>query len=393
MERTASGDARHSAAGEAARQSDFAQWDQNSDGDIDLDELFAVLSAKLGFTREQARQVMAAIDTDGDGMLSAPEFAAWQAQLQTSPPAPPAGAGTAAAAGAGPQLELVEPPVAIAGTSSMSRQTSTSENEPPALDTTPRPDLLTVDLTSEASAGIIDVLKRMFLVADKNGDGLVDEQEFQATLAVLVESNFAKMEKFVRSCERLVGPPPPPGGAAGGGAGSAAGGAAAAAAAAAGGGGGGGGASAGGGGPVAAALAANPAAAAYDFAFEHIKCPVCRDVLHNPVSLVPCLHNRCAACCSAAFSRRQNKCVECRAPIESVRRNHGLLNLVTAYLAQHPERRRPADEIAKMDAETTITADVLRVSSRDGAAAAAGAPPPRAASAVAGGQAGGGGSL
>ena len=74
--------------------------------------------------------------------------------------------------------------------------------------------------------------------------------------------------------------------------------------------------------PAAASTAA-PAAAAPatpDFTAEHVQCAICRDVLHKPVSLVPCLHNFCAACCSDALQAGNRRCVICRDPI-TVRAN------------------------------------------------------------------------
>ena len=154
MERTASGQARATAAGAEAASSEFSEFDQNEDGEVDLDELFRVFSARLGFTREQSRQVMAAIDTDGDGRLSAAEFAAWQAEQGAAADLMPS-----RNIGTGPSQPQLELQVTADGdnlgepTSSMSRQTSTSELEPVTLDTTPRPDIGTaVDLSSEASS-------------------------------------------------------------------------------------------------------------------------------------------------------------------------------------------------------------------------------------------------
>ena len=42
--------------------------------------------------------------------------------------------------------------------------------------------------------------------------------------------------------------------------------------------------------------------------------------LHKPVSLVPCLHNFCAACCSDALQSGSRTCAICRDPIKEIRR-------------------------------------------------------------------------
>ena len=54
----------------------------------------------------------------------------------------------------------------------------------------------------------------------------------------------------------------------------------------------------------------------------------------------------------------------CRTQISEIRRNHDLSNLVEAFLEAHPEKRRSAEEIAEMDARTTITTESLRVSKK-----------------------------
>ena len=99
---------------------------------------------------------------------------------------------------------------------------------------------------------------------------------------------------------------------------------------------------------------------------------ICQEILYKCVSVVPCLHNFCSACCSDCL-KRSSECPICRTQISEVRRNHDLSNLIDAFLDAHPERKRSAEELAEMDARSTISTESLRVSKKraapDGGAA------------------------
>lgn len=56
-------------------------------------------------------------------------------------------------------------------------------------------------------------------------------------------------------------------------------------------------------------------------------------------SLQPCMHVFCAACYSG-WMERSSLCPTCRCPVERIRKNHILNNLVEAYLIQHPGLHR-----------------------------------------------------
>ncbi|MGH0176552.1 UNVERIFIED_CONTAM: hypothetical protein FKN15_072960, partial [Acipenser sinensis] len=68
---------------------------------------------------------------------------------------------------------------------------------------------------------------------------------------------------------------------------------------------------------------------------ESLTCIICQDLLHDCVSLQPCMHTFCAACYSD-WMERSSFCPTCRCPVERIRKNHILNNLVEAYLQQHP---------------------------------------------------------
>uniref|UniRef100_A0A8C2PN94 E3 ubiquitin-protein ligase CHFR n=1 Tax=Cyprinus carpio TaxID=7962 RepID=A0A8C2PN94_CYPCA len=92
---------------------------------------------------------------------------------------------------------------------------------------------------------------------------------------------------------------------------------------------------------------------------ESLACIVCQDLLHDCVSLQPCMHTFCAACYSG-WMERSSLCPTCRCPVERIRKNHILNNLVEAYLLQHPEKCRSEEELRSMDARNKITQDMLQ---------------------------------
>ncbi|XP_029619167.1 E3 ubiquitin-protein ligase CHFR isoform X1 [Salmo trutta] len=92
---------------------------------------------------------------------------------------------------------------------------------------------------------------------------------------------------------------------------------------------------------------------------ESLTCIICQDLLHDCVSLQPCMHTFCAACYSG-WMERSSLCPTCRCPVERIRKNHILNNLVEAYLIQHPEKCRSEEDLKSMDSQNKITRDMLQ---------------------------------
>ncbi|KAM3868186.1 E3 ubiquitin-protein ligase CHFR [Diretmus argenteus] len=92
---------------------------------------------------------------------------------------------------------------------------------------------------------------------------------------------------------------------------------------------------------------------------ESLTCIICQDLLHDCVSLQPCMHTFCAACYSG-WMERSSLCPTCRCPVERIRKNHILNNLVEAYLTQHPEKCRSEEDLKSMDSRNKITQDMLQ---------------------------------
>ncbi|NXH12180.1 CHFR ligase, partial [Bucco capensis] len=98
---------------------------------------------------------------------------------------------------------------------------------------------------------------------------------------------------------------------------------------------------------------------------ETLTCIICQELLHDCVSLQPCMHTFCAACYSG-WMERSSLCPTCRCPVERICKNHILNNLVEAYLIQHPGKAlrvykcRNEDDVRSMDARNKITQDMLQ---------------------------------
>uniref|UniRef100_A0A1A8MXW7 E3 ubiquitin-protein ligase CHFR n=1 Tax=Nothobranchius pienaari TaxID=704102 RepID=A0A1A8MXW7_9TELE len=92
---------------------------------------------------------------------------------------------------------------------------------------------------------------------------------------------------------------------------------------------------------------------------ESLTCVICQDLLHDCISLQPCMHVFCAACYSG-WMERSSLCPTCRCPVERICKNHILNNLVEAYLIQHPEKCRSKEDLSSMDSRNKITQDMLQ---------------------------------
>uniref|UniRef100_A0A8C9PE73 E3 ubiquitin-protein ligase CHFR n=1 Tax=Spermophilus dauricus TaxID=99837 RepID=A0A8C9PE73_SPEDA len=92
---------------------------------------------------------------------------------------------------------------------------------------------------------------------------------------------------------------------------------------------------------------------------ETLTCIICQDLLHDCVSLQPCMHTFCAACYSG-WMECSSLCPPCRCPVERICKNHILNNLVEAYLIQHPDKSRSEEDMRSMDARNKITQDMLQ---------------------------------
>ncbi|XP_043967448.1 E3 ubiquitin-protein ligase CHFR isoform X2 [Gambusia affinis] len=92
---------------------------------------------------------------------------------------------------------------------------------------------------------------------------------------------------------------------------------------------------------------------------ESLTCVICQDLLHDCISLQPCMHVFCAACYSG-WMERSSLCPTCRCPVERICKNRILNDLVEAYLIQHPEKSRSEEDLKRMNSHNKITQDMLQ---------------------------------
>lgn len=91
---------------------------------------------------------------------------------------------------------------------------------------------------------------------------------------------------------------------------------------------------------------------------ENLQCMICQEIMHDCISLQPCLHSFCSGCYSDWMSRSQ-ECPSCRKKVERINKNHIVNNLIEAYLKEHPSKRRPKEDIEDLNKKNKITHDML----------------------------------
>ncbi|XP_033126726.1 E3 ubiquitin-protein ligase CHFR-like [Anneissia japonica] len=91
---------------------------------------------------------------------------------------------------------------------------------------------------------------------------------------------------------------------------------------------------------------------------ETLLCSICYEILHNAVSLQPCMHTFCAACYSSWMIHSKD-CPSCRVKVNRISYNHIVKNLVEVYLKKHPHKQRSEEEIKELDAKNQLTNDML----------------------------------
>ena len=87
---------------------------------------------------------------------------------------------------------------------------------------------------------------------------------------------------------------------------------------------------------------------------ERMECVLCHEIMHEPTTLVPCLHSFCGAC----VKKRQNPlCPLCRGRVENESRNIYLADIIEHFLRAHPDRRSPAKVTADLERDLLAALD------------------------------------
>ncbi|XP_041347959.1 E3 ubiquitin-protein ligase CHFR-like isoform X2 [Gigantopelta aegis] len=91
---------------------------------------------------------------------------------------------------------------------------------------------------------------------------------------------------------------------------------------------------------------------------ESLMCIICQEILHDCISLQPCMHSFCAGCYSD-WMAKSNQCPSCRLKVDRINKNHIVSNLVEAFLKEHPDKKRPEEDIKELEKKNKITRDML----------------------------------
>ncbi|XP_033748053.1 E3 ubiquitin-protein ligase CHFR-like isoform X2 [Pecten maximus] len=91
---------------------------------------------------------------------------------------------------------------------------------------------------------------------------------------------------------------------------------------------------------------------------EALICTICQELLHDCISLQPCMHSFCAGCYSD-WMDKSNECPTCRMKVERINKNHIVNNLMEAYLKENPSKKRDEEDIKELDAKNKISRDML----------------------------------
>eukprot|EP00047_Mylnosiga_fluctuans_P005824 m.242957 g.242957 ORF g.242957 m.242957 type:complete len:493 (+) comp14130_c0_seq1:37-1515(+) len=107
-------------------------------------------------------------------------------------------------------------------------------------------------------------------------------------------------------------------------------------------------------------LTADGISAREESVVANLLCCICQCIVHDAVSVVPCLHVFCGGCLSEWEEHSNSDCPQCRTAIKQVNRNTTINGLAETFLQTHPDRRRTAEEIADLNSKNKYTGDKMR---------------------------------
>lgn len=88
---------------------------------------------------------------------------------------------------------------------------------------------------------------------------------------------------------------------------------------------------------------------------EQIECGICYDIMHQVLSITPCVHNFCGGCFSD-WAQRQKDCPTCRNPIEGVSKSAPINSLIENFLAMNPDKKRAEEDLQEIAQRNLFTA-------------------------------------
>jgi E3 ubiquitin-protein ligase CHFR len=91
---------------------------------------------------------------------------------------------------------------------------------------------------------------------------------------------------------------------------------------------------------------------------EQFDCGICYLIMHQPVSLMPCLHNYCGGCFSD-WVKRDQMCPYCKEKIIMIKKNATLHSMIESYLLVNPELRREEGDLKALDEANIFKHDIV----------------------------------
>ena len=93
---------------------------------------------------------------------------------------------------------------------------------------------------------------------------------------------------------------------------------------------------------------------------EQFDCGICFMIMHQPVSLIPCLHTYCGGC-FADWMERSKECPNCRKPVMMVNKNAQTNSTIESYLLINPQLKRDPKEIEELEKKNVFKNEVVRI--------------------------------
>ena len=93
---------------------------------------------------------------------------------------------------------------------------------------------------------------------------------------------------------------------------------------------------------------------------EEFDCGICYEIMHQAVTLMPCLHNFCGGCFSD-WTQRMKECPSCREPVKEVKKNNSFNSIIERYLILNPDLKRDPAIIEDLNKKNKFTCDIFKL--------------------------------
>lgn len=77
---------------------------------------------------------------------------------------------------------------------------------------------------------------------------------------------------------------------------------------------------------------------------DQFDCGICYQIMHQAVSLMPCLHTYCGGCFSD-WMKRSKECPSCREAVIMVKKNSLINSSIESYLIVNPQLKRSKEDL------------------------------------------------